>query len=178
MILTAFWKEFSSEQMDLTVCRTVRTAKDKRKQQSEQKSWKERKADLRSTFFAKKGTFHMKKDCGLAAEKKENIRSRNLFNKWFALLLSIGLALTSVSLPDPVQAEEPLEAMVEDTAINPNFTIQHFLNFPAINLIKTDENDPYGNSSTYLPVYNTHARQDNGHDGLPYNGMTDSNIMA
>ena len=118
----------------------------------------------------------MKKDCGLAAEKKENIRSRNLFNKWFALLLSIGLALTSVSLPDPVQAEEPLEAMVEDTAINPNFTIQHFLNFPAINLIKTDENDPYGNSSTYLPVYNTHARQDNGHDGLPYNGMTDSNL--
>lgn len=39
-----------------------------------------------------------------------------------------------------------------------------------MNLVENGK-DPFGTAGTKLPVYNTHTRQDNGNNGLPFNGM-------
>ncbi len=58
--------------------------------------------------------------------KHSAARFRKYFSRWFALLLSLGLVLTSVSLPEPVQAQSTWDKFMDDTEINPNFTIQHY----------------------------------------------------
>ena len=89
----------------------------------------------------------------------EIFRTRKLLKRLISMSLCIGMAGGQLLSGIPIQAEEQTDestdALPTDTKINPNITIQHYYNFPAMVLGNVEDE------------YNTLKANGNGNDN-PY----------